>query len=314
MSDVPPVGDRPAARVSVVVATNRGGPFLTEALASVLAQTYPAAELVVVDDGSPDPDALRRVVEAVPAGPGAPRPRVLRRPASGVSAARNAGVRATTGDLLAFLDDDDRWHPDRLRRHVEAMTARPDAVVSYCRMRTVDAKGAELVPGDQHPAPDRRAVIRGPGVMLPNLVIRRETFDAAEGFDPAYRQGEDLDLVLAAAAHGSFAFVDEVLVDYRHHTSNTTRSHRDLAGSIRTILRRHRAAALAAGRRDLVDAYDDRLRANDRFAWWSAGRAARASWDQRSVRAALAEAVWAVRFAPVTPLVRAVRSKPADRR
>lgn len=311
MSDAPQVDDRTAAhpRVSVVVATNRGGPFLAEAVASVLAQTYPAVELVVVDDGSPDPDALRRIVEGVPVGAGAPRPRVVRRAPSGVSAARNAGVRETTGDLVAFLDDDDRWHPERLRKHVEVMAAQPDAVVSYCAMRTVDAEGAELVAADQRPAPDRRAVIRGPGVMLPNLVIRRETFDAVEGFDPAYRQGEDLDLVLAAAAHGPFAFVDDVLVDYRYHATNTTRSHRDLATGLRTILRRHRRDAAAAGRRDLVEAYDDRLRANDRFAWWSAGRAARAAWDERSVGAALAEAAWAVRFAPSAP-IRRLRTGP----
>ncbi|NDO90606.1 glycosyltransferase family 2 protein [Cellulosimicrobium composti] len=311
MSDAPradvapaaaPAAEAPGPRVSVVVATNRGGPYLAEAIASVHAQTSPAAELVVVDDGSPDPDALRRLVDGVPAPAGAPRPRVVRRAPSGVSAARNAGARETTGDLLAFLDDDDRWHPDRLRRHVEAMAAQPDAVVSYCRMRTIDADGAELVAADQRPAPDRRAVIRGPGVMLPNLVIRRATFDAVEGFDPAYRQGEDLDLVLAAAAHGPFAFVEDVLVDYRYHPSNTTRSHRELATSIRTILRRHRAAALAAGRRDLAEAYDERLRANDRFAWWSAGRAARAAWAERRASSALGDAVWAVRFSPTAPV------------
>ncbi|MBM7821011.1 glycosyltransferase involved in cell wall biosynthesis [Cellulosimicrobium cellulans] len=291
--------------VSVVVATNRGGPFFAEALASVLAQSYPAAELVVVDDGSPDPDALLRIVEDVAQGVASPRPRVVRRAPAGVSAARNAGVAQTSGDLVVFLDDDDRWHPDRLRRHAEVMAARPDVVVSYCGMRTIDADGAELVAADQRAADDRRAVIRGPGVMLPNLVIRRDAFDAVGGFDPEYRQGEDMDLVLRAAARGPFAFVDDVLVDYRHHATNTTRSHRDLATSLRTILRRHRAAALAAGRRDLVVAYDDRLAANERFAWWSAGRAARDAVRERRPAAALGEVVWAVRFAPGAPARRA---------
>ncbi|MFD4994020.1 glycosyltransferase family 2 protein [Cellulosimicrobium cellulans] len=304
MGEVSPAGDGGAVlpRVSVVVATNRGGPFLAEALASVLAQSYPAAELVVVDDGSPEPEVLLRIVEDTARGTAAPRPRVVRQEASGVSAARNAGVAQTSGELVAFLDDDDRWHPDRLRRHAEAMAARPDVVVSYCGMRTIDADGAELVAADQRAAHDRRDVIRGPGVMLPNLVIRRATFDAVGGFDPRYRQGEDLDLVLRAAALGPFAFVDDVLVDYRHHATNTTRSYRDLATSIRVILRRHRGDALAAGRRDLVRAYDDRLRANERFAWWSAGRAARTALTGRAVGTALADAAWAVRFAPSTPV------------
>lgn len=285
----------PAPRVSVVVATNRGGPFLGEALASVMAQTMPVAELVVVDDGSPDPDALRTIVAETP------QAQVVRIPASGVSAARNRGVAETSGEVLAFLDDDDRWHPERVERHVAAMTTRPDAVVSYCGMRTIDADGAELVAADQHAAADEADVVRGPGVMLPNLMVQRTAFDAVGGFDPAYRQGEDLDLVLKAAALGPFAFVDEVLVDYRHHATNTTRSYRDLATSIRTILRRHRASALDAGRADVVPAYDERLRANDRFAWWSAVRAGRESLRTRRVGAAFSDAAWAVRFAPLGP-------------
>ncbi|MBN0042172.1 glycosyltransferase family 2 protein [Cellulosimicrobium cellulans] len=299
--------------VSVVVATNRGGPFLAEALSSVLAQTHPAAELVVVDDGSPEPADLLRIVEDAARAVASPRPRVVRQAPAGVSAARNAGVAETSGELLAFLDDDDRWHPDRLRRHVEVMAARPDVVVSYCGMRTIDVDGVELVAADQRPAGDRRAVIRGPGVMLPNLVIRRETFDAVGGFDPAFRQGEDMDLVLKAAGLGAFAFVGDVLVDYRHHASNTTRSYRDLATAIRVILRRHRAAARTAGRRDLVDAYDDRLRANDRFAWWSAGRAARAALGRRHVPTALGDAAWALRFAPTAPVHVVARRLRGDR-
>ncbi|MEK8227838.1 glycosyltransferase family A protein [Oerskovia sp. M15] len=252
--------------MSVVVATNRGGPFLAEALASVTAQTYPHVELVVVDDGSRDPSGISDLVASA-GGDG--------RPHRGVRGERCAEHRVarTRGELLAFLDDDDRWHPDRLRRHVEAMTAQPDAVVSYCGMRTVDVVGTQLVAADQRVARDAGDVIRGrTGIMLPNLMIRRSTFDAVGGFDPAYRQGEDLDLVLAATTLGPFAFVDDVLVDYRYHLGNTTRAYRDLATGIRVILRSRRAQARAAGRKDLDSAYRDRLRANDRFAAWSAAR------------------------------------------
>ncbi|MFF2622078.1 glycosyltransferase family 2 protein [Oerskovia jenensis] len=286
--------------VSVVVATNRGGPFLAEALASVAAQTYPHVELVVVDDGSPDPAVIRDLVEHAGVGT------VLRLAPSGVSTARNEGVRHTRGELLAFLDDDDRWHPDRLRRVVEALVTRPEAVIGYCGMRTVDGAGDQLVAADQRPARDARDVVRGlTGIMLPNLVIRRGAFDAVGGFDPAYRQGEDLDLVLAAATLGPFVFVDETLVDYRYHPGNTTRAYRDLAAGLRTILRARRAQARAAGPTGdagLDAAYRDRLRANDRFAAWSAARAARADLSEHRVRAALGHVAWAARFAPLAPL------------
>lgn len=289
----PPV---PTPRVSVVVATNRGGPFLAEALASAVGQTYPAVDVLLVDDGSPDPGAVRATAEAAGA-------RVLRTAPAGVSAARNAGVRATDGDVLVFLDDDDRWHPERLARQVADLRAVPGAVLGYCGMRTVDTDGHELVAADQRAVRDRADVARGRGgVMLPNLVVTREAFDAVGGFDPAYRQGEDLDLVLRLAARGPFAFTDAVLVDYRHHGANTTRSYRDLAGSLRTILRRHRTAALADGDRALVRALDDRLRANDRFAAWSAARAARAALSARRPADAAGDVLWVARFAPTVPL------------
>ncbi|OCI32667.1 glycosyltransferase family 2 protein [Oerskovia enterophila] len=283
--------------VSVVLATNRGGPFLAEALASVAAQTYSHVELLVVDDGSPDPTEIQGLVASAGLGT------VLRLEPSGVSAARNAGVQRSRGDLLAFLDDDDRWHPDRLRLAVEALVGRPDAVIGYCAMRTIDPAGEQVVAADQRAARDARDVVRGrTGIMLPNLVMRRSAFDAVGGFDPAYRQGEDLDLVLAAATLGPFVFVDAVLVDYRYHPGNTTRAYRDLAAGIRVILRARRSLARSAGRTELDAAYRDRLRANDRFAAWSAARAARADLSDRRFGAAVGHVVWAARFAPTAPV------------
>ncbi len=282
--------------VSVVVATNRGGPFLAEALGSVAAQSHPRVEVVVVDDGSPDPAALARVVEGFPAV------RLVRTAPAGVSAARNRGVAETTGELLAFLDDDDRWCPERLARQVAAM-ADPDVVLGYCGMRTIDAAGRELVAADQGPVADEADVVRHSGwILLPNLVVRRDAFEKAGGFSTGYRQAEDLDLVLTVAAAGRCAFVADVLVDYRYHASNTTRSHRALAAAIRQVLAAHRADAVRDGRPDLVAAYRERGRANDRFAAWSAARAARTTLRAGRLGAAFGEVAWAVRFAPLAPV------------
>lgn len=285
------------ALVSVVIATNRGGAFLSEALASVAAQSHPRVEVILVDDGSPDPDALRAIVADFPGV------RVLRTEPSGVSAARNHGAAHCSGDILAFLDDDDRWHPDRLQRQVSDLAGRQDAVAGYCRMRTIDTKGLEIVPGDQCAVRDVHDVIRGiTGIILPNLVISRRTFEEIGGFDPAYRQGEDMDLVLKAARRGHFVFTDEVLVDYRHHEGNTTRSHRDLATGLRTILRTHLLSVREDGRDDLVADYRHRLRANDRFAAWSAARAAKGLLREGRVAAAFGEIAWALSFAPLAPV------------
>lgn len=281
--------------VSVVLATNRGGPFLAEALGSVLAQTYPRVEVVVVDDGSPDPGALAAAV-------GASRDvRLVRTARSGVSGARNAGVRLTAGELVAFIDDDDRWGPDRLARHVAAMAG--GAVLSYCGMRTIDAVGDVLVQADQGPVDGLADVVRRSGwILVPNLVVRRSAFDEVGGFDESLGTAEDLDLVLRVAQLGSCVYVDETLVDYRYHGANATRAHRELAASIRRVLASHRAIAARQGRDDVVAAYVGRLRDNDRFAAWSAARAARAALRERHLVAAARELAWAARFAPLAPV------------
>ena len=283
--------------VSVVVATDRGGMFLSEALASVAAQTYPHVETVLVDDGSTEPAALRTITDRFPGV------RVLRQDNAGVSVARNFGVSQTRGSLLVFLDDDDRWDPERLARQVDALRLAPQAVLSYCGMRTIDATGQELVAADQHQVRDVHDVLRRcTGIILPNVMVRRETFLRVGGFHPSFRRAQDLDLVLKVALEGDFVFVGETLVDYRHHGGNNTRRHRELCRSIDQVVRLHMWNAVEKGRADLVPDYRASLAANDRFAAWSAARESRRLADQRAYLAAAREIAWVLRFAPGAPV------------
>src|SRR5690349_18103068 len=105
-------------RVSVVVPVRDGERFLAEALGSAAAQTPAAHELLVVDDGSADGSA--ELAERLGA-------RVLRQAREGQAAARNLGVRAATGELVAFLDADDLWPARSLERRLAAMRAHPSA-------------------------------------------------------------------------------------------------------------------------------------------------------------------------------------------
>ena len=98
--------------ISVIIAVYNGGPTIRRAIESVLSQTYPTYELIVVDDGSTD-DTAAVVAEF------GDRVRYLRQPNAGVSVARNAGAAAAHGDWLAFLDADDWYYPDRLRWHAQ---------------------------------------------------------------------------------------------------------------------------------------------------------------------------------------------------
>jgi glycosyltransferase involved in cell wall biosynthesis len=279
--------------VSVIVATNRRSPFLDEALASVAAQTHPHVDVVVVDDGSPDPDQLARLVAAHPGV------RLLRRTAAGVSSARNAGVAATRGDHLVFLDDDDRWDPRRLAVQLAAMRA-ADAVLGYCGMRSIDETGAEIAPAGQSAVADEADVARRQaGIILPNVMVRRDAFEAAGGFRPELKLAEDLDLVLTLAGAGPFAFSPEVLVDYRAHGANTTRRYRGLARAVADVVRGHAREARRRGDVSVVDAHRVSLRANGRFAWWAALRSARAALAARKPFAAGGDVAWALVFAPL---------------
>lgn len=283
--------------VSVIVATDRGGPYLAEALESIAAQTYPRIEAILVDDGSAAPEALREITDEHLGV------RVLRQDNAGVSVARNFGVSHSTGDLLVFLDDDDRWAPERIARQVASLEDNKAAVLSYCGMRTIDDGGRELVAADQHQVRSVHDVLRRTtGIILPNVMVRRETFQRIGGFHPSFRRGQDLDLVLKVALEGDFVFVDETLVDYRFHGGNNTRRHRELCRSIDTIVRLHLWNAQEKGRTDLVPDYRASLEANARFAAWSAARASRRLARDREYLSAASEIAWALRFAPGAPL------------
>src|SRR5947208_1919794 len=95
--------------VSVVIPVFNRHRYVREAIESVLAQTYPAVEVVVTDDGSTDetPDVLRSFGDRI---------RVITQPNAGIAAARNVAVGAARGSLIALLDSDDRWLPNKLER------------------------------------------------------------------------------------------------------------------------------------------------------------------------------------------------------
>lgn len=281
-----------AGAVTCVVATNRLSPYLAEALSSAAGQTAGLMEILVVDDGSPDPDALDATVAGVPLA------RAIHRDHQGVSSARNAGAREARGRWIAFLDDDDRWSPDRLERQLADLAALPDAVVGYCGLRTIDEAGAELV-GGEHVQVEGRADIlrRRTGILAGNTLILREAFERVGGFDESVPLAEDLDLVIRLAGCGPFVMTAADLVDYRLHAGNTTGRYRDLCRGIRHVLASHAALAREAGDAEATAALKESQRANDRYAWWSAGRAARAGGPI----AALREYAWAMRFAPRAP-------------
>ena len=231
--------------VSVVVPTRGRPAFLAEALDSVLVQTFRDFEVVVVEDGSRD-------AHEVVAGRD-PRVRYVWQPAQGVSVARNTGVGATTGDWIAFLDDDDRWLPTKLERQLGLATTRPEVALVHTEFRWLaSSTGAVRPRRDPGPLPREGpmlgALVRSrPGfILLSSVLVRRAAVVACGGFDPALRLCQDYDLFLRIAIDHPFGYVDEPLALYRRHRTNATADELAARAARVTVLerflRRHPAA------------------------------------------------------------------------
>src|SRR5436305_9045125 len=123
----------PDSVVSVIMAVRDGERYIAEALESVFAQTRPPDEVIVVDDGSKD--GTVGIARRFPV-------RLVSRAADGVSAARNAGLEVARGDLIAFIDHDDRWLPRKVERQVAYLEARSDVGYVLCWLRAFIAAGA----------------------------------------------------------------------------------------------------------------------------------------------------------------------------
>lgn len=192
--------------VSVVLPTYERGSVVATAVESVLAQSYERFELLVVDGGSTD--GTREAVESI----GDPRVRYYRRAEpAGASTARNVGVRETDGEFVAFIDSDDRWHPDKLRRQVATLRAGgSDYAVAYTGIEkdAGEPRTREGESGDVEAAVRRMAV----PTYTSTLLVRRRALAGCGGFDESLPCFEDWDLCLRLAADHEFAYLPDSLV------------------------------------------------------------------------------------------------------
>lgn len=227
-----------APRVSVILPTYNRGALLARSIASVLTQSYRDFELLVVDDASDDGTA------EVLAGIADPRLQVLRQPQRrGAAQARNRGIRAARGALIAFQDSDDEWLVWKLEQQVALLDASPPDVGWIGGTYLVEARGhvhtvrsRALIAGHDYEG----ELLIGEPFVTPTWLVRREVLEAAGLFDEQMPCLEDWDLVFKLAARCRFRAVEDHIL-LRHGSADGLYANvgKRIQG-LEVMLRRHR--------------------------------------------------------------------------
>ena len=220
-------------KISVVIPTYNCARYLPLALDSALAQTRPADEIIVVDDGSSD-DSQTLVEQRYGS-----RVRYIRQVNAGPAAARNNGIRAASGDVIGFLDADDIWFPETLAHVADCIDSLPQVALVSADKQAIDSDGVVTAPSWWDRNGVREALYADGGrpieAPLARLVrtnfintslafVRRTALDDVGLFDETIRYGEDYELWLRIAARHAVVCLPEVLGQYRLHQNNTTRA------------------------------------------------------------------------------------------
>lgn len=200
---------------SIITATLNAAGFVDRSIASVLRQSAPPREIIVVDGGSTD--ETRAIVERVARirrrlGPET-RVRVLHRPGGGLAGAWNRGIARSRGDVIFLLNADDWLEPDAARKALERFASDAEVGIVHAKARIHDREGASL--GVFAPTFAHRIGLNCRTVHC-STFVRREVYERVGGFDPRYRTTLDYDFIERAFDAGiRFSFIDEVLANFR---------------------------------------------------------------------------------------------------
>ena len=203
--------------VSVIIPAYNRVEYIDQTVQSVLDQTYPAVELIVVDDGSTD-GSYERLQQY------GSRIRLLTHDGHrnrGQSAAINLGLSQAKGDYIAILDSDDYWALNKLEVQVGFLQANPHIGLVYSNGYAVDAGGEYLY--DIYPAShvehnDPNRVLLDCYILLPqNSLVRRDVFDRAGRFNEQYRAAQDHDMLLRIVEITAIHYLPDYLFYYRRH-------------------------------------------------------------------------------------------------
>lgn len=200
--------------VGVIIPAYNCDRYVAQAIESVLQQEGCQYEIIVIDDGSTD--STEKILK-----PYGDRIRYIKQKNQGVAAARNHGIAVARANLIAFLDADDYFLPDKLARQAEILIKRPDLGIVHSGWQRVDAQGNKLLdvsPWENIPELDLENWLRWKPVLPSAMMFRREWLQYVGGFDPRFPPAEDTNLVLKLALKGcKTAWLRQITVCYRQH-------------------------------------------------------------------------------------------------
>jgi len=204
-------------RVSVIIPVYQGDRFIAEAVESVLNQNYTNYEIIVINDGSNDNSCgvLQPYFDKI---------RYVFQENQGVAAARNRGIQMARGELIAFLDQDDFWLPDKLALQVACFDAQPELGIVHCGWRRVNAIGqalGEVTAWENVPVLDLAGWLQWMPILLSAMLVKRECLHRVGEFDTRFKQACDVDIVQRLALSDcKTEWVREILTCYREHDRN----------------------------------------------------------------------------------------------
>ena len=208
-----------SAKVSVIIPAYNQADYVGKAIQSVLDQTYPDWELIVVDDGSTDATAsvVRQFHD--------PRIRYIYQANKGASGARNTGIAKSSGKYVTFLDADDMYHPDKLEAQVTHLDQNPAIGLSYLSRIVIDQQGNELMLDRAPVKTSLKTLVLGWPITMNDFMVRRSWIEEVGGFDESFVVNEDRDFFLRLNLAGcQFAKVDRFLTYRRLYAGRVLRN------------------------------------------------------------------------------------------
>lgn len=255
-------GSQSDMRVSVVIPAYNAARFLPEAVESVRQQTTPVHEIIIVDDGSTD--GTEQVVQSLGGDIV-----YIRQANAGVSAARNRGISEATGEIIAFLDADDLWLPEKVANQINVFLSNPEVVLVAADRAEIDAQGGLLLDSlfkkqglyaffaelRGNPIPQALSrLVQVNFIPTSSAMVRKSALAQVGVFDTAIRYGEDLELWARIASRYAIACLPDVLIRYRQHGNNATQATEKLLLDMVIVMKRIRSWGSQALRKEGLNA------------------------------------------------------------